>query len=39
MAAITFTFLFLIRIIIPLALLLVLGEWTQRREIRYWLNN
>lgn len=33
----TFAFLFLIRILVPIALLLVLGEWVRRREIRYWL--
>ena len=36
---ITFALLFLIRVLIPVALLLVLGEWVRRREIRYWLNN
>jgi hypothetical protein len=36
---ITFAILFLIRVLIPVALLLVLGEWVRRREIRYWLNN
>ena len=39
MAAITFTLLFLIRILIPLTILLVLGEWARRREIRYWLDD
>ena len=32
-----FAFLFLVRVLIPVALLLVLGEWVRRREIRYWL--
>jgi hypothetical protein len=27
----------LIRTILPLGLLLALGEWVQRREARYWL--
>ena len=31
--------LFLLRVLIPVALLLFLGEWTRRREIRYWLKN
>ena len=39
MAVITFAFLFLIRVLIPIAILLVIGEWTRRRDIRYWLNN
>jgi hypothetical protein len=33
----TFAFLFLVRVLIPFALLFVLGEWVRRREIRYWL--
>ncbi len=36
---IVFTLLFLVRVLIPITLLLVLGEWARRREIRYWLNN
>lgn len=35
----TFALLFLVRVLVPIALLLVLGEWVRRREIRYWLNN
>jgi hypothetical protein len=35
----TFAFLFLVRILIPITLLLVLGEWVRRREIRYWFHN
>ncbi len=34
-----FAILFLFRVLIPVALLLLLGEWVRRREIRYWLNN
>lgn len=34
----TLAFLFLVRVLIPFALLVVLGEWVRRREIRYWLN-
>lgn len=34
-----FALLFLVRVLIPIASLLVLGEWVRRREIRYWLNN
>jgi hypothetical protein len=36
---VVFAFLFLVRVLIPVALLLVLGEWVRRREIRYWLNH
>jgi hypothetical protein len=34
-----FAILFLVRVLIPVALLLLLGEWVRQREIRYWLNN
>jgi hypothetical protein len=34
-----FALIFLFRVLIPVALLLVLGEWVRRREIRYWLHN
>ncbi len=34
-----FAILFFVRVLIPIALLLFLGEWVRRREIRYWLNN
>lgn len=36
---ITFTLLFLVRVLIPVVLLLLLGEWVRRHEIRYWLHN
>lgn len=36
---ITIAILFLARVLIPVALLLILGEWVRRREIRYWLHN
>lgn len=36
---ITFALLFLVRILVPFTLLLVLGEWVRRREIRYWFHN
>ena len=29
--------IFLIRIVLPLSLLLALGEWARRREANYWL--
>jgi hypothetical protein len=34
---IAFAVILLIRIILPLALLLSLGEWVHRREAKYWL--
>jgi len=37
--SIAFALLFLVRVLIPISLLLFLGEWVRRREIRYWLNN
>ena len=29
--------LILVRIILPIGLILLLGEWVRRREINYWL--
>ena len=29
--------LVLIRVILPIGLILLLGEWVKRREINYWL--
>ena len=29
--------IFLIRVVIPFAIMLALGEWIQRREAKYWL--
>jgi hypothetical protein len=34
---IAFAVILLIRIILPLGLLLSLGEWIHRREAKYWL--
>jgi hypothetical protein len=34
---ITFAVLLFIRIILPVSLLLGLGEWVHRREAKYWL--
>ena len=34
---IAFAVILLIRIILPLAVLLALGEWVRRREANYWL--
>jgi len=36
---VAFAILFLVRVLIPITLLLVLGEWVRRRDIRYWINN
>lgn len=33
---IAFALILLIRIILPLVLLLALGEWVRRREANYW---
>ena len=30
--------LFLIRIILPVSLLIAVGEWIRRREANYWLH-
>ena len=34
---IAFAVILLIRIILPVGLLLALGEWVHRREANYWL--
>jgi len=34
---IAFVLILLVRIILPLVLLLALGEWVHRREANYWL--
>jgi hypothetical protein len=33
---IAFAIMLLVRIILPLSLLLTLGEWAHRREANYW---
>jgi hypothetical protein len=33
---IAFVLILLVRIILPLCLLLALGEWVRRREANYW---
>jgi hypothetical protein len=30
--------IFLIRVIVPISVLLALGEWIRRREANYWLH-
>jgi len=37
MNAIALALIVVVRVIVPLAILLTLGEWTQRREKNYWL--
>jgi len=37
MNAIVLTLIFVVRVMVPLTVLLTLGEWVQRREIKYWL--
>ena len=39
MSAITFALFILIRVLIPFGLLIALGEWVRRREIRYWFRS
>jgi hypothetical protein len=33
----TIAILLLIRVIVPLGILLVIGEWVKRRDANYWL--
>jgi hypothetical protein len=37
MSTIALAVFFLIRIILPVSLLITLGEWLRRREANYWL--
>ena len=36
MNAIAITIIFLIRVVVPLVILLTLGEWMRRRDVNYW---
>ena len=36
MNAIAIAIIFLIRVVVPLGILLTLGEWMRRREVNYW---
>jgi len=38
MNTIALVILFLIRIILPVSLLIAVGEWIRRREANYWLH-
>lgn len=37
MNVIALSIILIVRVLIPLAILLTLGEWVQRREKSYWL--
>ena len=37
MSTIAVVVIFLIRLILPVSLLIALGEWMRRREANYWL--
>jgi hypothetical protein len=39
MSTIAIVTLFVIRLILPVSLLLALGEWMRRHEANYWLHN
>ena len=36
MTSIALALLLLVRLVIPFTLLVTLGEWVRRREIKYW---
>jgi hypothetical protein len=38
MSTIAFAVILLIRIILPVSLLIGLGEWVRRREANYWIS-
>ena len=38
MDTIAFAAILLIRVVIPVSVLLTLGEWVRRREANYWLH-
>ena len=38
MSTIALATIFLIRVIVPISVLLALGEWVRRREANYWLH-
>jgi FtsZ-interacting cell division protein ZipA len=37
MTTIALTIIFIVRVLVPIAILLTLGEWVRRRERNYWL--
>jgi hypothetical protein len=38
MSTIAIAFFILVRVIIPFGLLITIGEWMRRREIKYWFH-
>lgn len=38
MSTIALAAIFLIRVVVPISVLLALGEWFRRREANYWLH-
>ena len=36
MTSIALVLLFVVRLVVPFTLLITLGEWARRREIKYW---
>ena len=38
MSTIAVVLFFLVRVIVPFALLITIGEWVRRREIKYWFH-
>ncbi len=38
MSTIVFAILLLIRVILPISILIALGEWARRRETNYWFH-
>lgn len=38
MSTIALATIFLIRVVVPISVLLALGEWVRRREANYWLH-
>lgn len=39
MSAIAIALFILVRVLIPFGLLIAIGEWVRRREIRYWFHS
>jgi hypothetical protein len=39
MTAIAISLFILFRVLIPFGLLIAIGEWVRRREIKYWFHN
>lgn len=37
MSAIAIALIFFVRVLVPLVILLTLGEWSKRRDKNYWL--